>query len=96
MSSLPPVIPTAGGIWDDRLYRDEHRRLFGDDTGYDEFDPAYRYGDATARSEDYTAHEWEAAEPRLRSRWESDNPESSWERFKDSVRFAWDKVRGRT
>jgi hypothetical protein len=59
---------------------------------YQEFDPAYRYGESMAGNPGYKDKPWESAEPELRSDWESKNPQSSWEKFKDAVREGWDRV----
>jgi uncharacterized protein (TIGR02284 family) len=57
---------------------------------FDDYAPAYRLG-MTGRAE----HEdWDAAEPKLRSRWDSEHGSSSldWDRAKPASRAAWDRV----
>ncbi len=62
--------------------------------GYDEHAPAYLFGDEARRLEKYRSHDWEDAEPQLKSDWEARHPEqmSPWERFKDAVRHGWNRV----
>jgi hypothetical protein len=38
--------------------------------------------------------DWTAIEPDARQRWEESH-QGTWEEFKDTIRYAWDKVRGR-
>jgi hypothetical protein len=59
---------------------------------YQEYDPAYRYGESMAGNPGYKDKPWEHAEPELRSDWESKHPQSSWEKFKEAVREGWDRV----
>ena len=59
---------------------------------YQEYDPAYRYGESMAGNPGYKDKPWENAEPELRGDWESKNPQSSWDKFKDAVREGWDRV----
>jgi hypothetical protein len=61
---------------------------------YQEFDPAYRYGESMAGNPGYRDKPWDEAEPELRSTWESKYPQSAWDRFKDAVRAGWDRITG--
>lgn len=61
---------------------------------YDEYTPVYRYGYSLAHDDRYRGREWADIEADARTTWEARNP-GTWEEFKDSVRYAWDKVRGR-
>jgi len=65
-----------------------------DNGGYDEHAPAYLFGDEARRLEKYRSHDWETAEPQLRSDWEAQHPGkiSPWERFKDAVMHGWNRV----
>jgi len=60
---------------------------------YDRYEPAYRYGYTIANDRRYAGKEWSAIESDVRSDWEKNN-QGAWEDFKDSVRYAWDRVRG--
>jgi len=72
-----------------------HYQTYGMDSGYtyEQYTPIYRYGYNLASDPAYRDRDWDAIEPEARRRWEERNP-NTWERFKDSVRYAWDKVRG--
>ncbi|MYM88250.1 hypothetical protein GTP91_13800 [Rugamonas sp. FT82W] len=59
---------------------------------YQEFDPAYRYGESMAGNPGYRDKPWEEVEPELRSGWESRHAQSSWEKFKEAVRAGWERV----
>lgn len=61
---------------------------------YEEYTPVYRYGHTLATNELYNGREWADIETDARTNWEQSNP-GTWEQFKDSVRYAWDKARGR-
>ncbi|MBE2271683.1 MAG: DUF2382 domain-containing protein, partial [Anaerolinea sp.] len=61
---------------------------------WDQYTPAYRYGYTLATTDRYTDYDWNRVEPEARRYWEERNP-NTWERFKDSVREAWNNVRGR-
>jgi hypothetical protein len=59
---------------------------------YQEYDPAYRYGQSMAGNPGYRDKEWNDAEPELRADWEGRNPQSSWEKFKEAVKEGWDRI----
>jgi uncharacterized protein (TIGR02271 family) len=61
---------------------------------YDRFQPAYRYGYTLATDKRYQGRNWKDIEPEARKTWNSQH-QNSWEDFKDSVRYGWDKVTGR-
>jgi hypothetical protein len=61
---------------------------------YQEFDPAYRYGESMAGNPGYRDKPWDEAEPELRSAWQSSYPQSSWDKFKAAVKAGWEKVTG--
>ncbi len=72
-----------------------HYQTYGADSGYtyDQYQPVYRYGYGLAGDPQYGGRDWADIEPEARRRWEERNP-NTWDRFKDSVRYAWDKARG--
>jgi Domain of unknown function (DUF2382) len=51
-------------------------------------------GKALARDRRYGKSDWDAVEPEARRRWEESHP-GAWEDFKDALRSAWNKLRGR-
>jgi uncharacterized protein (TIGR02271 family) len=61
---------------------------------YDRWAPSYRYGYELAGDRRYAGRDWTAVEPEARRRWEEEH-QGTWEEFKDTIRYAWDKVRGR-
>jgi uncharacterized protein (TIGR02271 family) len=60
---------------------------------YDQYAPTYRYGYNLASSERTRGKDWNAIQADARQTWEERNP-GTWEQFKDSIRYAWDKARG--
>jgi len=61
---------------------------------YDQYAPIYRYGYTLANDTRYRNRDWATIEADARTRWEERNP-GTWNEFKDSVRYAWDKARNR-
>jgi uncharacterized protein (TIGR02271 family) len=59
---------------------------------YDQYTPVYRYGYSLANDQQYRGRDWNAIEADARQRWEGRNP-NTWEEFKDSVRYAWERAR---
>ncbi|OWW19581.1 YsnF/AvaK domain-containing protein [Noviherbaspirillum denitrificans] len=81
---------------DDSDYRSHWQNAYSSSGGrYEDYDAAYRYGSMARGSERYKNYRWEDAEPALRSDWERDHPESTWERVKDAVRYGAERVTGR-
>jgi len=81
-------------------YNDDFRKhcvtAFGNKSvAYAEYEPAYRYGYELGTNERYRGREWAALEAEARRDWEARHP-STWERFKDAIRYGWNKVRART
>jgi uncharacterized protein (TIGR02271 family) len=60
---------------------------------YDQYRPVYRYGYDLAADRRYAGRDWSAIETDARRSWEERNP-GTWDEFKDSVRYAWDRARG--
>src|SRR5919197_2838195 len=80
----------------DPVFRKHYATAFaGKGAAYTEYEPAYRYGYELRRNERYRGRDWAALETDARRDWEMRHP-SSWERFKDAIRYGWDKVRART
>jgi hypothetical protein len=72
-----------------------HYQTTAANTGYsyDQYAPVYRYGYGLANDPMYRDRDWSTIESDARRRWEERNP-GTWEQFKESVRYAWDKARG--
>ncbi|WP_143745664.1 hypothetical protein [Massilia sp. KIM] len=80
---------------DDAAYRKHWSATYGADAGsYDEYRPAYSYGEQMRRNARYSNRQWDEAESDLRMDWESRNPNgpSTWEKMKSAVRQGWDKM----
>lgn len=59
---------------------------------YDEYRPAYEYGYRSASDPRYQGRSWSDVEGDLRTDYMRANPNSSWDRAKDAIRYGWDKV----
>ena len=79
----------------DTVFRQHYTTALADrGTAYIEYEPAYRYGYTLATDERYGGHDWAALEADARRDWEARHP-STWERFKDAIRHAWEEVGNR-
>lgn len=79
----------------DNDYRSHYQTTFGNaGYTYDDYKPVYQYGYSLANDQRYANRNWADFESDARTRWEEHNP-GTWEQFKDSVRYAWDKARGK-
>jgi uncharacterized protein (TIGR02271 family) len=61
---------------------------------YERWSPGYRYGYELASDPRYAGRDWTALEPEARRDWEAQQ-KGTWDEFKDTIRHAWEKVRGR-
>jgi uncharacterized protein (TIGR02271 family) len=61
---------------------------------YERWSPGYRYGYELARERRYAGRDWTAIEAEARRDWDARH-QGTWEEFKDTIRYAWDTVRGR-
>ena len=75
----------------DEYFRSHWEKTYTGGT-YQEYNPAYQYGESMAGTPAYQSKQWEHAEPELRTTWENTYPESTWDKFKDAVRAGWDRV----
>lgn len=79
----------------DADFRNHYQTTYGSSGGtYDQYAPVYRYGYSLGANKRYSGGDWNTVEPEARRYWEERNP-GTWEEFKDSVRYAWDRARGR-
>jgi uncharacterized protein (TIGR02271 family) len=81
------------------VYEADFRRhyttsLAGRGHPYERWAPGYRYGYELANDPRYAGHDWPAIEPEARRDWEAGH-QGTWDEFKDTIRYAWDTVRGR-
>jgi uncharacterized protein (TIGR02271 family) len=63
---------------------------------YENYAPAYRYGYDMASDPRYRGRDFNEVESDLRTDYARRYPTSTWEKIKDSVRYGWDKVTGRS
>jgi uncharacterized protein (TIGR02271 family) len=72
-----------------------HYQTYGANSGYsyEDYSPVYRYGYNLAGDQNYRGRNWSDIESDARRRWEERNP-NTWDRFADSVRFAWERATG--
>jgi len=82
---------------EDAAYRTHWQSAYGSSGGrYEDYDSAYRYGSTMAGSGRFTNYQWTDVEPQLRSDWEANHPESTWDKVKDAVRYGAERVSGRS
>jgi len=85
----------ASGLGSDDAWRKDWDSNYSSLGGsYDDYAPAYRYGNEMRSSSQYKDRDWNDVESNLRSDWESRNAggPSTWEKFKAAVRHGWDKI----
>lgn len=88
---------TTGQTYNDDDFRKDFSSRYGASGGnYEDYAPAYRYGSDIANDPRYKGQDYGQIESQLRDDYTRRNPNSSWERVKDSVRYGWDKVTGKT
>ncbi len=88
------VDEAAGTSYDADFRRDYQTRYGTTGRAYDYYAPGYTFGSTYANEQRYQDRDWSTVEPDLRRDWES-RGHGKWEDFKDSIRYGWDKVRGR-
>lgn len=84
----------GGYVFDDDRdhYRTHHRDTFTDTGyGYDDYEPAYRYGTALASHPDYRDREWSEVSPQAREHWERQNGET-WADFEPAARYGYERA----
>jgi len=78
---------------DDAYFRGHWTSNYANEGGsYDDYAPAYRYGNTMARSDLYRGRPWNDVETNLRTDWEARNPGSAWDKFKAAVRHGWERM----
>jgi len=85
----------TGGLGSDDAWRKDWDTNYSSLGGsYDDYAPAYRYGNEMRSSSQYKGRDWNDVESDLRTNWESRNAggASTWEKFKAAVRHGWDKI----
>ena len=91
MSQASLDILTGDEEAEDEYFRSHWEQTYKGGT-YQEFDPAYHYGESMAGNPGYRDKEWNDVEPELRAEWEQRHPQSSWDKFKDAVKHGWERI----
>jgi len=75
-------------------FRNDYQTRYASQGGaFEQYEPAYRYGYELSGRPKYWGQSWSSIEPEVRQSWESRQP-NTWDRFKNSIRFAWEKATG--
>jgi uncharacterized protein (TIGR02271 family) len=86
----------ANTIDDDTYYRNDWQTNYASLGGtYDDYAPAYRYGNEMRRDARYQGRDWNDVENDLRSDWDTrygSSGSSTWERMKAAVRSGWNRM----
>jgi hypothetical protein len=61
---------------------------------YDTYSPAYQYGSTLSTMTAYKGKDWSEIKQNAHNDWESRHP-GTWEKFKDSIRYGWDKTKSK-
>jgi uncharacterized protein (TIGR02271 family) len=81
---------------DDTYYRNDWQTNYASLGGtYDDYAPAYRYGNEMRRDARYQGRSWDDVESDLRSDWDTrygSSGSSTWERMKAAVRSGWNRM----
>jgi uncharacterized protein (TIGR02271 family) len=80
--------------FDEATYRDHFQQSqarLGERASFDQYAPAYRFGHELRGDRRFAGADWDRVEPEARTSWEKKSP-GTWERFKDSVRHAWQRA----
>jgi len=75
-------------------FRNDYQTRYANLGGsFDQYQPAYRYGYDMYNLPNYRGRDWATIEPEVRRDWESRQP-NTWDRFKNSIRYAWERASG--
>lgn len=81
----------TGSEQGDDYFRSHWEKTYTGGT-FQEYDPAYRHGESMKGNPGYKDKEWNDVEPEVRASWESQQPQSSWDKFKDAVKHGWERI----
>ena len=77
----------------DLAFRNHYQATYGNSrVPYDWYEPAYRYGLETARSEEFRGREWDMVKSELQADWKERGEEAAWKDVEEAIRHAWDTV----
>jgi hypothetical protein len=91
------VIHSLGFDEDYEAYRSEFQRHYQENFAksgypYEQYDRAYHYGYGLSHDSRFSQRTWAVMEPEAQQYWEEQYG-STWEQFKDAVRYGWEKVK---
>ncbi|MFO0576049.1 MAG: YsnF/AvaK domain-containing protein [Polyangia bacterium] len=93
VESIAPGAPTFDAYSTD--FQQHFTTSFGSTGGtFEQYTPAYRYGLGLASDPRYRGVDWSTLEADARRSWEENEP-GTWERFKDAIKYAWQKVQNK-
>ena len=93
VESIAPGAPTFDAYSTD--FQHHFTTSFGSAGGtFEQYTPAYRYGLGLASDPRYHGVDWSTLEADARRSWEEREP-GTWERFKDAIKYAWQKVQNK-
>jgi hypothetical protein len=86
------------GVADIGPYEPDFRRNYESNYGnsgygYDQYRPAYMYGFELAKDPRYTTLDWNELEMQAHRNW-NEGTMGPWDRYKDAVRYGWERGRG--
>jgi uncharacterized protein (TIGR02271 family) len=87
---------TMGADINEDFRRDFAARYESSAGAYEDYAPSYRYGYEMASDPRYQGRDFSEVEADLRNDYGRRYPNSTWDKMKESIRYGWDKVRGRT
>jgi uncharacterized protein (TIGR02271 family) len=90
----PAGRPLATDIDED--FRRDFAARYGTSAGtYEDYAPSYRYGYEAANDPRYQGRDFNEVEADLRNEYARRDPNRTWDKVKDSVRYGWNRVTGR-
>jgi hypothetical protein len=94
--SLPPGAELAEITRYEPDFRQNYESNFANTGyGYDQYRPAYRYGFELAKDPRYDGMDWKTLEMQAHRNW-NEGTMGPWNRYKDAVRYGWERGREAT
>jgi len=84
--------PVAEYDYEDQFREDFNNRFYQEGTVYEDYAPAYRYGASCATNSRWANRDWSSIEADVRRDWDQ-RGEGAWDRFRDAIRYGWERVR---
>jgi hypothetical protein len=69
--------------------------MAGSSATYEEYAPAYQFGQRMAEQAQYRGRPFNEVEPELRREYEREYPGNTWDRMRESIRYAWERITGK-